>query len=472
MERKVFGSQIAPPATPLQDFTYHWKQLMNFYASHETDCKVSIENTGIPKHLDRLLDILLEEEKRVDDTGPCLEYLLQHGLLDWLTTLAIVETPPGMRLVCYSFLKRLLARSKHPLLHHAPVHGPVQRLISQCNGNNASPIEAEEIQFLLTLCFLVCKYPQLTSIVNDSGLVKMEHQKRSRNESEKLTDLQSVTYVPTRKRNNSNPLFEPLNTQAVTLVNPNLFANDRQRRRSVCSEQLDLEKPINESRRNSRKHEAKITKRESLREFDESNSSKDTEFPSQSSSPLSLKNPPDCPIFPEDETTDFYDASDKRSDNRISLSYDLESKLQDLEDLRLDADFSSHDFATENDEKTSNLLTELPNREKSDSLLLDALISYVNSAVRFALFSLVENDISHNFPPCTLVTEDFSKNKISVLHPRLGQHGEDQSLRRNNGVGGFGGYVVRCNDGSKRFAKSHYETLEQFVQIDTSPRRS
>ncbi|XP_043266740.1 FHF complex subunit HOOK interacting protein 2A-like isoform X2 [Venturia canescens] len=366
---------IAPPATPLQDFTYHWKQLMNFYASHETDCKVSIENTGIPRHLDRLLEILLEEERRVDGTGPCLEYLLQHGLLDWLSTLAIVETPPGMRLVCFSFLKRLLARSKHPLLHHAPVHAPVQRLISQCNGNYASPVEAEEIQFLLTLCFLVCKYPQLTSIVNDSGLVKMEHQKMSREQSEKATDLQSVTYVPTRKRNNSNPLFEPLNTQAVTLVNPNLFANDRQRRRSVCSSDRSIEKPLNQSRRNSRK-------RQSLNEFNESHSAKDTEFPSQSSSPLSLKNPPQYPVSPEDENTDFYyDTSDKRSDCRISLSHDLDAKLQDLEDLRLDPpDFTCHDFATDNEENTSNLLTEPPNSERSGSLLLDALISYVNSA--------------------------------------------------------------------------------------------
>lgn len=137
--------QIAPPATPLQDFTYHWKQLMNFYVSHLTDCKVPVQNTNIPRHLDILLEILLQEEKEVNEPGPCLEYLLQHKLLDLLATLASAETPPGMRTVCLAFLRKLLGRSKYPLLHHASIYAPIQRLVALCNGNPPSPIEGEEV---------------------------------------------------------------------------------------------------------------------------------------------------------------------------------------------------------------------------------------------------------------------------------------------------------------------------------------
>ncbi|XP_014486616.1 PREDICTED: protein FAM160B1-like isoform X2 [Dinoponera quadriceps] len=194
---------IAPPATPLQDFTYHWKQLMNFYVSHLTDCKVPVQNTGIPRHLDVLLEILLEEEKEENETGPCLEYLLQHKLLDLLATLASAEAPPGMRLVCLAFLRKLLGRSKYPLLHHASIYSPVQRLITLCNGNPPSPIEAEEIA-----------------------------SNPARRDSER-TEIQRVTYVPTRRRTKSNPLFEPLDTQAITLVSPNPLFDQRRSHRAA-----------------------------------------------------------------------------------------------------------------------------------------------------------------------------------------------------------------------------------------------
>ena len=197
---------------------------MNFYVNHYNDSKVPVETTGIPRHLDRLFELLLEEEKNGDEPGPCLEYLLQHRLLDLLATLASAETPPGMRMVCLSFLRRLLTRSKHPLLHHAAVYGPVQRLIAMCNGNLASPIENEEIQFLLCICFLVCKYPHVTNIVNDSTNVRQENE-IFYNEIEK-SEIDQVTYLPVRRLKNINPLFKPLDTHAITLVNPDLFKSE------------------------------------------------------------------------------------------------------------------------------------------------------------------------------------------------------------------------------------------------------
>ena len=150
--------QIAPPATPLQDFTYHWKQLMNFYVSHLTDCKVPVQSTSIPRHLDVLLDILLQEEKEENEPGPCLEYLLQHKLLDLLATLASAETPPGMRTVCLAFLRKFLGRSIYPLLHHTSIYAPIQRLVALCNGNPPSPIEAEEVR--LTVKSIHCSLLQ------------------------------------------------------------------------------------------------------------------------------------------------------------------------------------------------------------------------------------------------------------------------------------------------------------------------
>ena len=53
------------------------------------DHKVAIENTILPTHLEKMLVILFEEEKLHDGmSGPCMEYLLQHKILETLYTLA------------------------------------------------------------------------------------------------------------------------------------------------------------------------------------------------------------------------------------------------------------------------------------------------------------------------------------------------------------------------------------------------
>ena len=345
---------IAPPATPLQDFTYHWKQLMNFYVNHLTNCKVPIQTTGIPRHLDRLLEILLDEEKEENEPGPCLEYLLQHKLLDLLATLASAETPPGMRTVCLAFLRKLLGRSKYPLLHHTSIYGPVQRLIALCNGNPPSPMEAEEVQFLLTLCFLVCKYPHVTNIINDAPGVQ-RHSVAARRNSERV-EVEKVTYIPARKKNSFNPLFEPLDTQAVTLINPNLFSSESDRRRSVGSN------------RSSSKAD---TVNGSSSQSNASVSSRGTENASQSSSPSTQK--PTCKTAPCTAA-----AASEASQKDPGLMNEIDTHLQNLRDLRLDVDYGGacEDADSENDQ--SLLRPKTP--QKSKCLLLDALLSYINTA--------------------------------------------------------------------------------------------
>ncbi|KAK9303726.1 hypothetical protein QLX08_004718 [Tetragonisca angustula] len=355
---------IAPPATPLQDFTYHWKQLMNFYVNHLTDCKVPIQTTGIPRHLDRLLEILLEEEKDETEPGPCLEYLLQHKLLDLLATLASAETPPGMRTICLSFLRKLLGRSKYPLLHHTSIYGPVQRLIGLCNGSPPSPMEAEEVQFLLTICFLVCKYPHVTNIINDAPTVQRHNASAAGRSSERM-EVEKVTYIPARRRNNFNPLFEPLDTRAVTLINPNLFSTENDRRLRFA-----------ESNRPSSKTE---TTRGSSSQSNGSISSRDVENASQSSSPIIQKPISDesSVVAASSSDSQDYDVSQKGED--VALMNEIDTHLQNLQDLRLDVEYGTAYEGSNCAEGDQSLLRpETP--QKSKCLLLDALLSYINTA--------------------------------------------------------------------------------------------
>ncbi|XP_033322393.1 FHF complex subunit HOOK interacting protein 2A isoform X2 [Megalopta genalis] len=335
---------------------------MNFYVNHLTDCKVPIQTTGIPRHLDRLLEILLEEEKEEDEPGPCLEYLLQHKLLDLLATLASAETPPGMRTVCLAFLRKLLGRSKYPLLHHTSIYAPVQRLITLCTGSTPSPMEAEEVQFLLTLCFLVCKYPHVTNIINDAPNVQRQAASARRN-SERI-EIEKVTYIPARKWNSFNPLFEPLDTQAVTLINPNLFHSENERRRlpGAC-------RPAGKSA---------ATNGTSSRS-NESVSSAEQENVSASSSPATPKPigeavsrvRPRC-----SESQDYETTSQKAED--AALMNEIDAHLQNLRDLRLDAEYGGYEDVGYADSDRDLLDPKPP--EKSKCLLLDALLSYINTA--------------------------------------------------------------------------------------------
>lgn len=46
-------------------------------------------DTNIPSHLEQMLDILTQEEgeRESGETGPCMEYLLHHKILETLYTL-------------------------------------------------------------------------------------------------------------------------------------------------------------------------------------------------------------------------------------------------------------------------------------------------------------------------------------------------------------------------------------------------
>lgn len=46
-------------------------------------------DTNIPSHLEQMLDILVQEENEREsgETGPCMEYLLHHKILETLYTL-------------------------------------------------------------------------------------------------------------------------------------------------------------------------------------------------------------------------------------------------------------------------------------------------------------------------------------------------------------------------------------------------
>ncbi|XP_044051715.1 FHF complex subunit HOOK interacting protein 2B isoform X2 [Siniperca chuatsi] len=119
-----------------------------------------VRQTEIPWRLRQMLDILVYEEKQqgVEQTGSCVEYLLQHKLLETLCTLGKAQYPPGMVQQVLLFFSKLLSQMQKPLLELVSVYRPVQKLIRLC-ALPGSHTEKEEAQFLLVVCSRVKQDP-------------------------------------------------------------------------------------------------------------------------------------------------------------------------------------------------------------------------------------------------------------------------------------------------------------------------
>ncbi|XP_069467996.1 FHF complex subunit HOOK interacting protein 2A [Ambystoma mexicanum] len=160
------------PSLPLQeDFVYHWKAITHYYIETSDD-KAPVTDTNIPSHLEQMLDILVQEENEREsgETGPCMEYLLHHKILETLYTLGKADCPPGMKQQVLVFYTKLLGRIRQPLLPHINVHRPVQKLIRLCGEVLATPTENEEIQFLCIVCSKLKQDPYLVNFFLENKL--------------------------------------------------------------------------------------------------------------------------------------------------------------------------------------------------------------------------------------------------------------------------------------------------------------
>ncbi|KAG8231229.1 hypothetical protein J437_LFUL005903, partial [Ladona fulva] len=171
---------IVPPVPLLEDFLYHWRMITKFYSNTTSNFREPIESTNVGAHIEQLMKILIEEEterKNSNDakgqpissdddisTGPCLEYLLEHRLLEILTNLAATDQPIGMRTFCLEFFSRLLSHLRAPILPHVAIISPMKKVVELCIQTKASPTEIEEVNFLCTLCAVMGKNPTLINV--------------------------------------------------------------------------------------------------------------------------------------------------------------------------------------------------------------------------------------------------------------------------------------------------------------------
>jgi len=127
---EVTSQVLAPQLSQPEEFQGHWRAITDCIATDNDDTS-SVQSMGIVTHLDNMVELLCKEEEERDprdpgSMGPCLEFVLQHKILDTLHTTAESDYPSGMRHQVLLFLTVLLGRVERPLLPHVAVHQPIQ----------------------------------------------------------------------------------------------------------------------------------------------------------------------------------------------------------------------------------------------------------------------------------------------------------------------------------------------------------
>lgn len=95
-----------------------------------------ISATPVPALLGDLVDALVHESNYVGDgaTGPCLEYMLEHELLDELVRLSEPDQPHGIKEEVVKACNNMVVLLSERFLVQRAVHRPLRRLIGLCVG--------------------------------------------------------------------------------------------------------------------------------------------------------------------------------------------------------------------------------------------------------------------------------------------------------------------------------------------------
>lgn len=192
-----------PSVNLLDSFLDHWKGITNYYIETTGQTR-PVKQTDIPWRLKQMLDILVYEEGQQghEEMGPCMEYLLQHKLLETLCTLGKAQYPPGMNQQVLVFFSKILVQIQKPMLHILNVYRPVQKLVRLC-GLLGSQTEKEEAQFMFVVCSRVKQDPYVLNYILE--IKKDNHSKRSISTSEDTEKGRSGETVPSNYPTASNP---------------------------------------------------------------------------------------------------------------------------------------------------------------------------------------------------------------------------------------------------------------------------
>ncbi|KAI5480740.1 hypothetical protein MNV49_007146 [Pseudohyphozyma bogoriensis] len=129
-------------------------------AALSTEARTPLGQSSIPRHLAQLFSLLSAELSAPTDSpaplGPCLEFLLESGMLGTLVKLSTNDAAPDVRREVIRWFKRAVTELGEGFLTHSAVNKPLVRLLRACvDGDDGLGPEEEEA--IVEVMGAICK---------------------------------------------------------------------------------------------------------------------------------------------------------------------------------------------------------------------------------------------------------------------------------------------------------------------------
>ncbi|KAG0222064.1 hypothetical protein BGX31_009357, partial [Mortierella sp. GBA43] len=175
LRTSVMAAPKGPPsdAVQLSRFTKFWLTIQSILSAPENR-SILVQQTEIPSRLKAMVDLLVDEESRLDDaaadTGVCMEYLLKNNILGKLVnTCADGDQPRGIIGETIRTLATMINLLGDHFLVHNAVHKPTVKLLRTCCAPGTELEDNESyhedlIDLMYFLCSKIHGNPELLNI--------------------------------------------------------------------------------------------------------------------------------------------------------------------------------------------------------------------------------------------------------------------------------------------------------------------
>ncbi|KAF9137223.1 hypothetical protein BGX30_010444 [Mortierella sp. GBA39] len=172
LKKTIMTAPRTQPSSAMQvsRFNKSWTVVENGFSTPEKR-SLYVQQTEIPMHLKSMVDLLVDEESRLDEDsgamGVCMEYLVNKNVLTKLVNNAEGDEPKGIMGETIRTIAGMINLLDDRFLVHNAVHKPTVKLLRTCAQGSEFDGESyheDLIDLMYILCSKIHGYPELLNI--------------------------------------------------------------------------------------------------------------------------------------------------------------------------------------------------------------------------------------------------------------------------------------------------------------------
>ncbi|KAF9098804.1 hypothetical protein BGX23_005155 [Mortierella sp. AD031] len=172
LKKTIMTAPKAQPSSAMQvnRFNKCWTIVQNGFSTPERR-GLHVQQTEIPMRLKNMVDLLVDEESRLDEdtgtTGVCMEYLLKNTVLAILVNNAEGDQPKGIMGETIRTIASMINLLDDRFLVHNAVHKPTVKLLRTCASGaefDGESYHEDLVDLMYILCSKIHGYPELLNI--------------------------------------------------------------------------------------------------------------------------------------------------------------------------------------------------------------------------------------------------------------------------------------------------------------------